>query len=283
VSFLLRGENWPVDWPLFALAAAAVLYRLGGRLSAAPHDASRRLRGAAFYAGLGVVAIAVDSPVDAYADRLFWVHMTQHVLLMMVAPPLLLLGRPWPRLIRPLPRGFRLPLARSVLAGPTLGPARAAARWLASPLSAFVLFNVTLLAWHVPALYDLTLRDTAVHGLEHALFFGTALLLWAHLVPAGRAQLGDGLRVAYGTGALLVSWVLAVVLGLATHPAYGAYAHLAHRPLGISALADQQLAAGIMWVPGSVPFTVALFVAAYRWLDPAGARRRRPHLRPRET
>jgi putative membrane protein len=289
VSFLLRGENWPVEWPLFALVVAAVLYLLGGRQSAAPTDATRRARGGAFYAGLVAVAVAVDSPVDAYADRLFWVHMTQHVLLMMVAPPLLLLGRPWPRLVRPLPRGFRLPLARSVLAGTTLGPVRTAARWLASPLPAFALFGSTLVVWHVPALYDLTLRNGTVHDLEHALFFGTALLLWVHLLPAatGRPQLSDGFRVAYGTGALLVSWVLAVVLGLESHPVYGAYASLAHRPGGISALADQQLAAGIMWVPGSVPFTIALFFAAYRWLDPnAGRRRRTPvggDLRPRET
>jgi putative membrane protein len=289
VSALLRGESWPVQWPLFALSATAVLYLLGGRLSAAPSGSSRRLRGASFYAGLIVVALALDSPVDAYADRLFWAHMTQHVLLMMVAPPLLLLGRPWPRLIRPFPRRLRLPLARSVLAGTTLGPGRAAARQLASPLPSLVLFNVTLLAWHLPALYDLTLQDGVVHDLEHLLFFGTALLFWVHLLPGatGRPRLSDGLRVAYGTGGLLVSWVLAVVLGLAQHPLYGAYASLPHRPGGLSALADQQLAAGIMWVPGSIPYCIALFVAAYRWLDPAAPRRRRPaaaqDLQPRET
>jgi cytochrome c oxidase assembly factor CtaG len=281
---MLRAENWPVNWPLSALFVAAVLYYLGGRLSVGP----RSRRGIAFYAGLATVALAIDSPIDAYADRLFWVHMTQHVLLTMVAPPLILLGRPWPRLIRPLPRTLRLPAARSVLAGATLGPVRVAGRFLASPLPSFVLFNATLLVWHLPYLYDLTLRNATVHDLEHALFFGTALLFWPHLLAAatGRPQLSDGWRVAYGTGALLVSWLLAVTLGIATHPLYGAYAALAHRPLGLSALTDQQLAAGIMWVPGSVPFSIALFFAAYRWLDPAaGSRRRRVglDLRPRET
>jgi putative membrane protein len=281
VSFLWRGENWPVEWPLFALAVTAVLYRLGGALSAAPSDATRRRRGACFYAGLVAVALAVDSPVDAYADRLFWVHMTQHVLLMMVAPPLLLIGRPWPRLLRPFPRGVRLPVARSVLAGPTLRPVRAAGRWVARPLPAFALFNGTLLVWHIPALYDLTLRNALVHDLEHALFFSTALLFWVHMLPAatGRPHLSDGQRVAYGTAALLVSWVLAVVLGLAPDPVYGAYADLVHRPGGLSALADQQLAAGMMWVPGSIPYCIVLFVVAYRWLDPNPGRR----LRPRET
>jgi cytochrome c oxidase assembly factor CtaG len=286
---VFRAANWPVQWPLFALAASGVLYLLGGRMSAAASDAGKRWRGFAFYAGLIAVAIAIDSPVDAYADRLFWVHMTQHVLLMMVAPPLLLLGRPWPRLMRPLPVGLRRPVARSVLAGATLGPLRRFGRWLSTPLPSFALFNATLLVWHVPSLFDLTLRNGLVHDLEHALFFGTGLLFWVHLIPGatGRARLSNGWRVAYGTGGLLVSWVLAIVLGLAPDPVYAAYADLAHRPGGLSALADQQLAAGIMWVPGSVPYCVAVFVAAYRWLDPsAGARRGRyvpDDLRPRET
>jgi putative membrane protein len=259
-----------VSWPTYGLVVAGVLYWLGGRTAVT----GRRWRGAAFYAGLVTLLVAIDSPVDTAADRHFWVHMTQHVLLMMVAPPLLLLGRPWPRLIRPLPRAVRLPLARSVLAGTALAPARTAGRFLASPLPAFVLFNATLLLWHVPALYDLTLRNGTVHELEHTLFLGTGLLLWVHLLPSTRPQLSDAWRAAYATGALLVSWLLAIVLGLATHPLYSAY----------PSLTDQQLAAGVMWVPGSVPFCVAVFVAAYRWLDPAaGTRRRRLDLRPKET
>ena len=108
------------------------------------------------------------------------------------------------------------------------------------------------------------------------LFFSTALLFWVHLVPAAtaRPQLSDGQRVAYGTAALLVSWVLAVVLGFASRPIYNVYASLASRPGGLSALADQQIAAGIMWVPASVPLLIAIFVAAYRWLDPTGAPQR---------
>ena len=278
MSFVLRPSNWPLGWPLAAIVAAGMLYAHGGRMSATASDAAKRWRGAAFYAGLATLALAVGSPVDAYAGELFWVHMVQHVLLMMVAPPLLLLGRPWPRLVRPLPLEVRRPIARGVLAGSTLAPVRRAFRRLAAPLPSFALFNATLLLWHLPALYDLTLRSTLVHDLEHALFFGTALLFWVHLVPgaSGRPQLGDGARVVYGTAALLVSWILAVVLGLAPEPVYGAYAALAQRPGGLSALGDQQLAAGVMWVPGSVPYCIVLAVAALRWLDPAtGARRPR--------
>ena len=273
----MRSSSWPVEWPLAAIAASAVLYFLGGRLSATPPGAGKRWRGAAFYGGLATVALAVGSPIDAYAGRLFWVHMIQHVLLLMVAPPLLLVGRPWPRLSRPLPLGVRRPLARSVLAGTRLAPLRRLLRRLAAPLPSFALFNGMLLLWHIPVLYDLTLRDGPAHSLEHALFFGTALLFWTHLVPGAtsRPQLSDGARAVYGTAALAVSWLLAIVLGLAPQAVYGAYAGLATRPGGLSALGDQQLAAGVMWVPGSVPYCIVLVVAALRWLDPTvGAGRR---------
>ncbi|MGN6796978.1 MAG: cytochrome c oxidase assembly protein, partial [Gaiellaceae bacterium] len=141
------------EWPLVGLLVAAVLYGLGRR----SRDNVRR--DACFYGGLVVIAAAIDSPIDEYADRLFWAHLVQHVLLTMVAPPLILLGRPWPRSVRALPVGARRVIARSLHA----------CRGLAAPLVAFALFNGVLLAWHVPALFDLTLRNAAVHDLEHAL------------------------------------------------------------------------------------------------------------------
>jgi cytochrome c oxidase assembly factor CtaG len=256
------------EWPLVGLVVAAVLYALGRR-------GRDSLRGdASFYTGLIVLVAAVDSPVDTYADRLFWVHMVQHVLLTMVAPPLILLGRPWPRSVRALPVGARRVVARGLHS----------CRVVAAPVVAFVLFNGTLIAWHLPVLFDLTLRNEVVHDLEHALFFLTALLFWTHLAPTSRRpRLRAPQRAAYGVGAILVSWAIAVVLGFASHPLYGPYAALAHRPGGLSALADQQLAAGIMWVPASIPFTIAVLAAAYNLLEPAGAGPAVRDLRPRET
>jgi len=280
MGFLLRSSSWPIEWPLAAIAITGFLYYLGGQRSATPAGAGKRWRGAAFYGGLLTLVIAIDSPVDPYADTLFSVHMVQHVLLMMVAPPLLLIGRPWPRLSRPLPLQLRRPLARSVLAGPTLAPVRSGFRRLGAPLPAFALFNGTLLLWHLPVLYDLTLRNNLVHDLEHALFFSTAMLFWVHLLPVatGRPRLSDGARLAYGTAALGVSWLLAIVLGLSPSAVYGAYSSLLHRPGGLSALSDQQIAAGVMWVPGSIPYCIVLLLALFRWLDPAPGARSRTRL-----
>jgi cytochrome c oxidase assembly factor CtaG len=86
--------------------------------------------------------------------------------------------------------------------------------------------------------------------------------------PPLRAALGDAQRVLYVIAAMTVGWVLAVVLALAPRPLYPHYAQLLRRPGGISALADQQLAAGIMWVPGSITFVIIIFVYVHRWLAP---------------
>ena len=122
----------------------------------------------------------------------------------------------------------------------------------------------------MPALYDATLRSAPVHDLEHITFYATGVLFWAHAlaVPPLRAMLDWPHRAAYVACATAAGWALAVVLALASHPLYSVYARLPHRPGGLSALADQQLAAGMMWVPGSITFTIAFVFALYRWLEP---------------
>src|SRR5581483_239293 len=273
---------WPLGLPFASVVVVALLYFLGGRQRVSPRrgDVESRARAAAFYAGLASILVALDSPLDPLADRLFAAHMTQHVLLLTVAPPLIVLAAPWHRIWQPLPLGFRRTLAKAVVRHPAGRPLRLAARLAARPLSAWLLFDANLVVWHVPALYDATLRDQAIHDLEHALFLFTGLLFWAQIVesPPLRAGLGWLGRVAYTTGAIVVGWVLAIVLALAPTPLYEPYASLAHRPGGLSALADQQIAAGVMWVPGSIAYTIAFIVLFYRWLGPEshGLARRRP-------
>lgn len=275
----------PVQAPFFLVLGAAVLYWLGGRRhrQGNRHDRDERLRSAAFYAGLLTIVIALDAPLDDLADSLFLAHMTQHLILLMVAPPLIVLSAPWLRLWRPLPLGFRRTVAKSVARGQWAAPLRALGGLLARPVPAWIAFNMVLVGWHVPALYDATLSNSAIHYLEHATFLLAGVLFWLQVFdsPPVRARLGYGARAVYLTAATLVSWVLAIVLALASRPLYGAYAGLTHRPGGLSALADQQLAGGMMWVPGSIPFTIAIVWALYRWLeptaDPSLAARRNGH------
>jgi cytochrome c oxidase assembly factor CtaG len=260
VHVFTTAADWPLGVPFAVCVLLALLYAQGGR-----GHAHERWRAAAFYGGVATIVVALDTPIDAYADRLFWVHMTQHVLLLTVAPPLLVLGRPWPRLWQPLPVAVRRGAARAFVAG---GP-------LARPAVALALLTATLGAWHVPALYNATLRNDLVHQVEHLSFVLTGILFWAAVVgaPPLRTRLDGARRCAYFVLAMLPGWILAIVLASAHTPFY-AYAALGRRPGGISALADQQLAAGVMWVPGSIAYIVAACWALYAWLEPEGSSQR---------
>ncbi len=265
--------DWSFDPPLVLVIDLAILYWLGDRRTVVPARArrERRWQRACFYAALAVLAIALSSPLEILSEQLFWAHMVQHVLLLVVAPPLVVLGRPWIRLWRSLPLDLRRWLARGIGQGRRTRWLRAASRALGSPQVAFVAFTGVLLAWHVPALFDATLRSSPLHALEHTLFFATAVMFWKQVIdsPPLHARLASVQRVAYLVGAMVASWVLAIVLALAPHPLYSVYAHEAGRPGGISALTDQQIAAGIMWVPGSITFVIVIFVYIHRWLAPA--------------
>jgi len=263
--------------PVVLVVVAAVLYWLGGRGGPAGgrERSERRWRTPVFVAGLLTVIVAVSPPMHRLSGELFTMHMVQHILLIEVAAPLIVLSRPWHRMWRPFSLSTRRAVAGGVARGEWAAPVRWGAAWLVVPAVAFVLMNGVFVLWHVPVLYDAALRYPALHDLEHATFFLTALLFWAHLIGEGpfQARLTLPWRAVYAIGAMVVGWGLAVTIALAPSPLYSHYVQLSHRPWGLSALADQQLAAGIMWVPGSVPWTVVALVCAYGWLDP-GARRR---------
>jgi cytochrome c oxidase assembly factor CtaG len=250
---LATSADWPLGAPFLVCVLLAMLYARGGRRG----RGRSRWRAAAFYGGIATIVLALDTPLDAYADRLFWVHMTQHVLLLTVAPPLLVLGRPWPRLWQPLPRTAQVIGARAFRAGAPL----------AHPTVALVLITVDVGVWHVPALYNATLTNNLIHQVEHLSFVLTGILFWAAMLgaPPLRARLNGLKRSLYFVLALTPNWILAIVLAYARSPLY-AYGALHHRPGGISALADQQLAAGVMWVPGSIAYVVAAGWSFYLWL-----------------
>ncbi|HZU60862.1 MAG TPA: cytochrome c oxidase assembly protein [Solirubrobacteraceae bacterium] len=254
--------RWSLDPSLAYVGVAAGLYLLGSRGRGRP----RPLQAASFFAGLLTIVIALDSPIDDYADQLFWVHMLQHVLLLTVAPPLFLLGRPWPTMWRALPLRPRTVLARTVARSGWTRPLRELAR----PLPAWILFNATVIAWHIPAAYDATLTNGVVHVCEHAMFFFTGLLFWARVIDPGplRPRLVWPMRIGYTVGAMVVGWVLAITLVVVPHALYPYYTALASRPGGLTAMQDQQIAAGVMWVPGSIAYAITFLTGFYRWLEP---------------
>jgi cytochrome c oxidase assembly factor CtaG len=265
------NAHWSWDPSLIYVTVAGLMYVLGGvRRGTSRSRQTRRdgewLRELSFAAGLASIVIALDSPIDYYSDQLFWVHMGQHIILLTVAPPLILFGRPWPRMWQALPLGARTAVGRAVAGARWTAPVRAIAR----PAPAWVLFNVNMLVWHLPAAYNLTLNHQWIHDCEHALFFFTGLLFWAHVVDPGplRQRLSWYWRAIYVAGSMVTGWVLAIILVLVDHPLYVHYADLVSRPGGISALSDQQIAGGMMWVPGSVSYSIAILAIFARWASP---------------
>ena len=273
---LTLPQGWTGDPALIWVLCAALLFWLGGRDSRRLRRDGDGWRTASFVAGLLAIALALGSPIDKLADELFWVHMVQHILLIAVAPPLLALARPWNRMWRGFPVAFRRSVAREVSGGRAWAPARRVATIASGGVASWLIFKLNFCAWHLPFLYDAALRSPPVHALEHLMFFAAALLFWTRVIysPPWRSPLGDLAKLAYLGSTMVVGWVLAIVLALASSPIYSAYAEEASRPGGISAFTDQQLAAGVMWVPGSISYTIAIVVIAYRWLEPGDSRRR---------
>jgi putative membrane protein len=277
-SFVL--ERSPAEnLPLMGVALAASMYWLGGRrLRAACArgviDHRRRMRErwrtAAFLSGLGILVLALQQPVDSLADEYFWAHMGQHVLLLVVVAPLMILAAPWMRLWRAFPLSVRRPVAGWLAQSPAAAPLRGLARLLGRPWVIWSLLAVDMVAWHVPAAYDLTLESQAVHYAEHASFLFLSLLAWGQVIdsPPFRSRLDAPWRIAFAVGQMAVGWALAVLLAFASTPWYAFYADQRHRSL--PALTDQHLAAGVMWVPASLPWSLLVFVLLYRWIaEPA--------------
>ena len=276
---LAHATGWAARIPVVMVLLAGAAYLWTVRRPHRPPTpvasktaARMRHREMAFAAGLLAVLVALSGPVERFADELFWVHMVQHLLLLTVAAPLFVLAAPWT-----LPLRFLRPDARRHAVARWRGersmrPLRAVCTFLAVPVTAWILFNVNLLMWHVPAAFDLTLRSEPAHDLEHLLFLGLGVLFWTQVIdsPPLRSKLGHLQRLMFVCAAAAVGWVLSIALTLASSALYAPYAELAARPGDLSGLTDQRIAAGVMLVPGSIVFMVVAALALTRWLGEDG-------------
>ena len=215
---------------------------------------------ACFTAGWLILAVSLLSPLHDLGETLFAAHMIQHVLLIAIAAPLLVLGRPGGALSWGLPKSWRRGINAVVRARPV------AAAWglVTRPLSATVLHGATIWAWHLPRVFDAALANPWLHWLEHASFLGTAVVFWWTLVGRPARVHGYGLSVACLFLTVLHSSILGTLLTLSPRlwyaPAPGAEAW------GLTALEDQQLAGLIMWVPGGALYMLAALALAGLWI-----------------
>lgn len=237
----------------YATAVRLVWRRRGRRLV-------RPFRVACFALGLLVVTAALTGPLDSAADERFSLHMVQHTLLVLVAAPLLVLGRPVTVLVLALSADRRrrttTPVLRSRLA-----------RFVLSAPFAVATFVLVLSGTHLPAVYDAAVQHQALHDLEHLAYLLSAALFWTSVLGTelGPARLDHPARLLYLFLAMGTMAVIGVALSMGRHPLYPHYVAAA-REAGYSALADQHTGGVIMWTAGMVIVVPAMAVVVLAWL-----------------
>ncbi len=259
------------DWSweptvLLGLAALVAAYIIAWRRrllsdddDVSPWVGSARVRQWFFGAGVAIGFIALLSPIDTGGDQyLFSLHMVQHLLLMMVAPPLCILGV----------AGLRSPAS-----GPP-GPWRRAWAFLVTPWSATLIFSGVLLVWHIPVLYDATLTTEPIHIVEHLSFIAVGVIFWWPIVDPMRGAdrrrwVGTFAKIAMLVSSGVPPTVLGLIYTVAPHAFYDFYAR-APRLWGLSPVIDQQLAGVVMFGAGNLIYFAAVVMVFWRVFgDPA--------------
>ncbi|HME96224.1 MAG TPA: cytochrome c oxidase assembly protein [Methylomirabilota bacterium] len=261
-------RSWSVD-PLVVAPLLLLLWgygvgvrRLWGRAGGGQGVTYRDT--ASFALGVAALFVALVSPIDALGQTLLSAHMAQHGLLVVVAPPLLLLGKPGVAFAWMLPARWRGGLSsRSWRSLARLADA------LSRPLPAAILHGVALWGWHAPLAFDAAVAHDGVHALEHGCFLGTALLFWRAIVAAWSSRrVGAALGTTFAT--LMHGGLLGALITLAPQPLYAWYRGRTE-VWGLSALEDQQLAGLLMWVPMGIIYLAVCLALASRLVGDAPA------------
>ncbi len=249
-------EHWSFD-PFLILAVVVAgwhevgLWRLARR-SRPERTRERRLRSLWFYGGLVVLLLAVESPIDYWADDYFFVHMIQHLLLMFAAPSLIVAGAPWQPLLDALPGRSGRSVTRGVLADGWSRPLRAVGGFFLRPWVAVALFNVVMIFWHLPRPFDLAENNPAIHiWLMHGSFFAAGVLFWLQFIPSPpfrqRMPLVSQAAALLVTNAIMIGLAMALSI-FVNGSVYAVYDHVPG--VTLPPFADQQIGAAILWVCG---------------------------------
>ncbi len=259
-SFLLAWSFDPLVW--LPAIGALLLWRHGvGRVRRLhPARPVARRRTGSWTLGIVALLIALDSGIERYDTTLFSVHMVQHLILTLIAPPLLLFAGPITLLLQASTPGTRRRLILPVLHSRIV-------RFFAFPVVSWLLFAGVLWASHFSPLFDLALENEWAHRLEHVLFLGAALLFWWPVVGPDPSpwRMAPPVKVLYVGLQMPQNTFLALAIYMATVPLYSHYVTTA-RSWGPTPLEDQQVAGGIMWLAGDLVFLAMLILLVFAWM-----------------
>jgi putative membrane protein len=269
--------HWSYD-PFLILAIVVAgwheigLWRLARR-SRPERTRERRLRSLWFYAGLAVLLIAVESPIDYWSGDYFFVHMIQHLLLMFAAPSLIVAGAPWQPLLDALPGRSGQSVTRGVLAGGWSRPLRAVGGFFVRPWVSVALFNAVMIVWHLPGPYDLAENNQAVHiWLMHASFFAAGVLFWLQFIPSPpfrrRMPLLSQVAALLGTNVIMIGIAMSLSI-FVTGSVYSVYDHVPG--VTLPPFADQQIGAALLWVCGDFWALPSMIVIVRRIIATEGS------------
>jgi putative membrane protein len=258
-------QSWEFDpFVIAGLAFAGGLYQRGVRRlwrATRVGGGVRRWEAASFAAGWLAIVVALVSPLHPWGRVLFSAHMTQHEVLMLVAAPLLVLGKPLVVFLWALPRW----LARLLGAATKVKWWARTWRIVSGALVAWLIHMIALWMWHIPALFDATIESDVVHAAQHLSFLGSALLFWWAVMQGRQKALGYGLAVLYLFTTALHNGLLGALLTFTRSPWYPAYSDTT-QSWGLTPLEDQQLGGLIMWVPAGVVYIIAGLALFAGWM-----------------
>ncbi|MFQ5881751.1 MAG: cytochrome c oxidase assembly protein [Candidatus Methylomirabilales bacterium] len=266
VEAILISWDWRPD-VIVVVATLGTVYMAGwGYLRRQGARIARTWQLVLYLTGLAIICLALLSPIDTFGSFLFFAHMIQHELLVMIAPLLLLLADPLPVLLWGLPRSLRAEIGHLLTRGALFRRILRAGTWM--PVS-WLLHVTTLWVWHYPAMYEASLRSELVHDAQHLSFFLTALLFWwpiANPAPRVHGRMPYGFRIAYVGLAALQNTLLAALITLTERVLYPSYT-AAPRLWGLTPLQDQITGGLIMWIPGGMMYVIASLVLVGRMLE----------------
>lgn len=249
-----------------ACVVLAVVGYASGLLRMGANKADRivgKARRWAFAAGIIALLVALVPPLDVLAEHSFAAHMVQHLMLMLIAPPLLVWGRPGVAWLWALPLAARQAVGRAWASVPAL---RTIGGWATRPLPVYVLSSLALWFWHLPAPYGWAMSNEVVHAAEHFCFLATALAFWSVVFePYGRRRLTYGATLLFVATFGMQNGLLGGLLTFAGRALYEPYAHSVGI-WGFTPLEDQQLAGLIMWIPASLIHLSTLSALFVAWM-----------------